>query len=185
MPTANCTHRAGTQEGSPLQWRAKPPPPGRPSTWVCSGHLFQVIFRIVFVTSILKGFSRFLVPSLVPFFIFVSSSLEHVFEQIFTRFFSGFRGRCNESSEFFFFFYFLRNEHTTQKTDSNKIRARVENLGVHRLNRAGVYPTGVRCKDLCQDVLQHGFLKEEFGGKLVDSSQDDADYVGRRWEEAP
>ena len=46
-------------------------------------------------------------------------------------------------------------------------RARVENFGVHPKHRAGAYPTGIRCKDLCKDVISHGFLKEEFSDKLV------------------
>ena len=48
-----------------------------------------------------------------------------------------------------------------------KIRARVENFGVHRKNRAGAYPSGIRCKDLCKEVISHGFLKEEYTDKLV------------------
>ena len=48
-----------------------------------------------------------------------------------------------------------------------KVKVRIENLGVHRNNRAGVYPAGIRCKELCGDVLPAGFLKEEFEDKLV------------------
>ena len=48
-----------------------------------------------------------------------------------------------------------------------KIKVRVENLGVHRNNRAGVYPAGIRCKELCGQVMEAGFLKEEFSDKLV------------------
>ena len=47
------------------------------------------------------------------------------------------------------------------------MRVRIENVGVHRQNRAGVYPTGIRCKELCQEVISNGFLKEEFSDKLV------------------
>ena len=47
-----------------------------------------------------------------------------------------------------------------------KNRARVEHFGVHRQNRAGAYPTGIRCKDLCKEVISHGFLKEEYTDKL-------------------
>jgi hypothetical protein len=38
---------------------------------------------------------------------------------------------------------------------------RVETSGVHKGNRASVYPAGVACKRLCGDVLPAGFLKEE------------------------
>ena len=48
-----------------------------------------------------------------------------------------------------------------------KVKVRIENFGVHRNNRAGVYPAGIRCKELCGDVLPAGFLKEEFEDKLV------------------
>ena len=48
-----------------------------------------------------------------------------------------------------------------------KMRVSIENFGVHRQNRAGVYPTGIRCKELCQEVISNGFLKEEFSDKLV------------------
>ena len=48
-----------------------------------------------------------------------------------------------------------------------KIKARVENFGVHRKNRAGAYPTGIRCKELCEQVLTSGFWKEEFSHQLV------------------
>ena len=48
-----------------------------------------------------------------------------------------------------------------------KVRARVENFGVHRKNRAGSYPTGIRCKELCQQVLTAGFWKEDFTHQIV------------------
>ena len=48
-----------------------------------------------------------------------------------------------------------------------KIRVRIENMGVHENNRGGVYPAGVRCRDLCTEVLKVGFLKEEFTHALV------------------
>ena len=50
---------------------------------------------------------------------------------------------------------------------TQKIKVRVENLGVHRNNRGGVFPGGIRCKELCVDVISNGFLKEEFSDKLV------------------
>lgn len=42
-----------------------------------------------------------------------------------------------------------------------KQRLQVQYLGVHPKNRGGVYPAGIRCKNLCVDVLESGFLKEE------------------------
>jgi hypothetical protein len=42
-----------------------------------------------------------------------------------------------------------------------KFMLRVETSGVHKGNRASVYPAGVACKRLCGDVLPAGFLKEE------------------------
>ena len=48
-----------------------------------------------------------------------------------------------------------------------KIRVRIEDMGVHENNRGGVYPAGVRCRDLCIEVLKVGFIKEEFTHALV------------------
>ena len=38
---------------------------------------------------------------------------------------------------------------------------RVENMGVHKQNRGGLYPAGIRVKSMCVDVVGAGFLKEE------------------------
>jgi hypothetical protein len=38
---------------------------------------------------------------------------------------------------------------------------RIVDLGVHKKNRGGNFPAGVRCKGLCVDVVIAGFLKEE------------------------
>ena len=55
--------------------------------------------------------------------------------------------------------------------DSNgkvqKMRLRIENLGVHPKNRGGVYPAGLRCKSLALDVLDVGVSKEELCHQLV------------------
>ena len=40
-------------------------------------------------------------------------------------------------------------------------------LGVHPANRGGVYPSGVRCKSLCEDAIDIGFVKEELNHNLV------------------
>ena len=53
------------------------------------------------------------------------------------------------------------------KYNKSKITVRVESFGVHCLNRAGVYPSGLRCKELCQEVVTNGFLKEEYADKLI------------------
>jgi hypothetical protein len=37
----------------------------------------------------------------------------------------------------------------------------IQNMGVHPRNRGGIYPAGIRCKSLCQELLTNGFLKEE------------------------
>ena len=42
-----------------------------------------------------------------------------------------------------------------------KLHLRVEGCGVHKMNRGGVYPAGVACMRLCDEVLRAGFLKEE------------------------
>ena len=42
-----------------------------------------------------------------------------------------------------------------------KMQIRIENSGVHKNNRASVYPSGNRCRSLCHDVVRDGFLKEE------------------------
>ena len=62
----------------------------------------------------------------------------------------------------------MRVKYRDMKSESGqKIKVRVENLGVHRNNRSGVYPAGIRCLDLCVTVMGAGFLKEEFSDKLV------------------
>jgi hypothetical protein len=52
-----------------------------------------------------------------------------------------------------------------RKVDSDgktiRIHVRVDSMGVHKKNRGGVYPAGVRCKSLVVEVVQAGFLKEE------------------------
>ena len=62
----------------------------------------------------------------------------------------------------------MRVKYRDMKSESGqKIKVRVENLGVHRNNRSGVYPAGIRCKELCSEVIANGFLKEEFSDKIV------------------
>jgi hypothetical protein len=48
-----------------------------------------------------------------------------------------------------------------------KIAVRIEHMGVHKKNRGSVYPAGVRCKSLCVEVLEAGFVKEEVNHALI------------------
>ena len=43
----------------------------------------------------------------------------------------------------------------------------IRSLGVHPNNRGGVYPSGLRCLNLCQEVLKAGFVKEEVNHAAV------------------
>ena len=58
-----------------------------------------------------------------------------------------------------------------RKVDSNgkaiKVWLRIENMGVHKKNRGGIYPAGVRCKSLCVEVVGAGFVKEEVGHAVI------------------
>ena len=51
-----------------------------------------------------------------------------------------------------------------RKYDENgnvlKVNLQVGSLGCHCKNRGGVYPAGIRCKSLCLEVADIGFLKE-------------------------
>ena len=61
----------------------------------------------------------------------------------------------------------IKYRKTGPKGEVLKIRLRIDNLGVHRSNRGGVYPAGVRCKSLCVDVMEVGLLKEELQHQMV------------------
>ena len=41
-----------------------------------------------------------------------------------------------------------------------KVILRVTSLGVHKKNRGGTYPAGVRVRSLCENVIPQGFQKE-------------------------
>jgi hypothetical protein len=43
----------------------------------------------------------------------------------------------------------------------------IRSLGVHPNNRGGVYPSGLRCQHVCQEVLKVGFVKEEVNHAAV------------------
>ena len=62
----------------------------------------------------------------------------------------------------------MRVKYRDMKSESGqKVKVRVDNLVVHRNNRSGVHPGGIRCKELCGEVIPAVFLKEEFSDKLV------------------
>ena len=69
-----------------------------------------------------------------------------------------------------------------QQGDIQKLKLRLENLGVHPQNRGGVYPTGLRCKSLCVDVLKAGFLKEEVCHQMVVVEETPAQHIRSRGE---
>jgi len=48
-----------------------------------------------------------------------------------------------------------------------KLMLQVRDMGVHRRNRCGVYPSGIRCKSLCEETLASGWLQEELNHACV------------------
>ena len=56
-----------------------------------------------------------------------------------------------------------RVKYRKHDNDGNVLRMRlpVHTLGCHPKNRGGVYASGLRCKGLCIDVVEAGFVKEE------------------------
>ena len=48
-----------------------------------------------------------------------------------------------------------------------KVRVRIDAMGVHRGNRGGVYPAGIRAMRLATDVFSVGFDKEDFAHNCV------------------
>ena len=49
----------------------------------------------------------------------------------------------------------------------NKVRVRIESMGVHPKNRGRVYPAGIRVKRLCGEAVVVGFVKEDVGHNCV------------------
>ena len=47
------------------------------------------------------------------------------------------------------------------RKEGPKVRLRPADLGVHRKNRGGAYPAGLRCKELLVDIAGHGIVQEE------------------------
>ena len=62
-----------------------------------------------------------------------------------------------------------RAKYRKQNADGRplKVIIRIENMGVHRQNRGGVYPGGRRCVSLCEESCTSGFVKEEFSHAVV------------------
>ena len=63
----------------------------------------------------------------------------------------------------------FRAKYRLVDTSGHVIRARtlVNYLAPNTANRGGVYPAGIRCKQLLQDVLVSGFSKEELNNQVV------------------
>ena len=63
-------------------------------------------------------------------------------------------------------------------------KLRVGTLGVHPKNRGGVYPGGLRCVTLAEDVLvTNGFLKEEVNHQVVVVEETPVDEIRSRGDE--
>ena len=56
----------------------------------------------------------------------------------------------------------------------------IRSLGVHPHNRGGVYPSGIRCQSLCQEVLKTGFCKEEVNHAAVVVQEIPHEHIGTR-----
>ena len=63
--------------------------------------------------------------------------------------------------------YRVKYRKVCQDGKAQKVAVRIESMGVHRKNRGGVYPSGVRCKSLCADTMAAGFVKEEVNHACV------------------
>ena len=63
-----------------------------------------------------------------------------------------------------------------------RIPIQIRNLGAHTKNRGGLYPAGVRCKNLCIEVLLAGFNQEEanHAGVCVEERSVEERSVGAR-----
>ena len=60
----------------------------------------------------------------------------------------------------------------------------IRSLGVHPNNRGGVYPSGLRCQKLCEEVLKAGFVKEEVNHAAVvvqETPREEVRNRGSRW----
>ena len=57
--------------------------------------------------------------------------------------------------------YRVKYRKATNTGQAIKTSVHIQNMGAHRKNRGGIYPSGLRCKNLCTEVLTAGFSKEE------------------------
>ena len=57
----------------------------------------------------------------------------------------------------------LRVKYRQVDSDGKIVRKKVhlQASGVHPMNRGGMFPSGIRCRSLCEDVISIGFAKEE------------------------
>ena len=62
----------------------------------------------------------------------------------------------------------------------HRTKLRIESLGVHRKNRGGLYPAGVRCKSLCEEAIGVGFVKEELNHAGVAVEETPAEHIRSR-----
>ena len=60
-----------------------------------------------------------------------------------------------------------KHRHTDAEGETMKTHTLSHTLGVHHKNRGGVYPAGVRCKNLTAEVGGVGFVKEEVTRQLI------------------
>ena len=58
-----------------------------------------------------------------------------------------------------------------------KTHSLFQTLGCHQKNRGGLYPSGIRCKNLCVEVLEAGFVKEEVTHQLVAVEEYPVDFI--------
>ena len=63
----------------------------------------------------------------------------------------------------------LRVKYRQVDCDGKVVRKKVhlQSSGVHPRNRGGMYPSGLRCRNLCEDVVGVGFAKEEVSHSFV------------------
>ena len=59
----------------------------------------------------------------------------------------------------------------------------IDQLGPHRKNRGGVYRSGVRCKNLCVEVVDVGFVKEEVNHAVVTVEEPPPEHIRSRGPE--
>ena len=74
-----------------------------------------------------------------------------------------------------------------RKTDDEgkvlRLKLPIASLGVHRKNRGGVYPAGVRCKSLCVEAMDVGFVKEEFCHAFVSVEEPPVENIRSRGDD--